>query len=547
MSLIAVSMLAMPAKRGQWKVIKLADGTEIRAELKGDEFCSYWQATDGRKFVENIRNGVFEQTDMARLEAVAAPMRAASRMNRNTGPAARMPIGGDHEPYTGKKKGLIILVEFTNKKFEAAHTRELFNRIANEEGFSEMNFRGSVKDYFKEQSYGQFELDFDVVGPVAMKQRYGFYGAPTADGQNDNYANVARMVADACRAVDGEVDFNDYDWDGDGEADQVFIIYAGHGQADYDDVNTIWPHSSSIQALSGTNLVLDGVKIDTYACSCELNGSGDIYGIGAMCHEFSHCLGLPDVYDTQGTSGYGTWSWDLMDYGCYNGNAYVPASYTSYERMYAGWLKPTELTDDCEVSAMKGLNDGGEAYIIYNDGNRDEYYLLENRQKTGWDAELPGAGLLVLHVDFNAEAWAKNVVNSLAGQEIYRIDPVHKRCVLIPADNNFLTSPAAVGGDAYPYNGNNCLTNTSSPAASVYNKNTDGSLYMNKPVTGITQNADGTVSFSFRNENRATGIGNVTADTADRRIYSLDGRYMGKDLNVLKSGVYIVGGKKVVK
>lgn len=546
-SLAAVAAMAVPAKRGQWKVIKLADGTEIKAELKGDEFCSFWQAADGIRYVKDINSGVFKQTDISSLEAMAAPMRAASVAGRAPRKAARAVIGGDHNPYVGKKKGLVILVDFVNKKFDPTHTRDLFDRIANEEGFSELDFNGSVKDYFKAQSYGQFELDFDVVGPVSMKQRYGFYGAPTSDGQNDNYINVARMVADACKAVDPEVDFNDYDWDGDGNVDQVFIIYAGLGQADGGDVNTIWPHASNIQALGATSPELDGVKVNNYACSCELNGKYGVYGIGAMCHEFSHCLGLADMYDAFEGKDYGLWSYDIMDYGCYNGGAYVPAGYTSYERMYAGWLQPKELTDNCDVTAMNELGQG-EAYVIYNDGNRDEYYLLENRQKTGWDSALDGAGLLVVHVDYNAEAWAKNVVNSTGGQDYYRFESAHPRCELIPADNNFYnTALVYVKGDVYPYKQNNSLTNTSLPAASLYNKNTDGSLFMNKPVADITQNADGTMSFSFRNENNPTGIGTVISDKADNSIYSLDGRYMGTDMNALKSGIYIVGGRKVLK
>lgn len=544
MSLVAASVSAMPAKRGQWKAIGLADGTEVMAELKGDEFCAYWQTADGRRFVQNP-GGSFGQADMARLATAASAMRAASGAGRVSEPAHKLVIGGDHNPYTGTKKGLVILVDFTNKKFGADNTRELFYRIANEEGFSERGFSGSVKDYFKAQSYGSFELDFDVVGPVHMKQRYGYYGAPSSDGMyQDTYGNIAHMISEACKAVDNEVDFNDYDWDGDGEAEQVFVIYAGMGQADGGDVNTIWPHASNIKLLGGEPPVLDGVKINTYACSCELNGKGNVYGIGAMCHEFSHCLGLPDFYDTQGDTYYGTWSYDIMDYGCYNGNAYIPAGYTSYERMYAGWLRPVELAEDCAVTSMKDLNEG-EAYAIYNDGNRNEYYLLENRQKTGWDAALDGEGLLILHVDFDANAWGKNVVNSVAGQQMYDVVETHKRCSLIPADNNMTLNLAAIACDTYPNAGNDCLTNTSVPAATLYNKNTDGSYFMNKPVTGITQNADGTVSFLFGKG--ASGADIVTPDTPDNRIYSIDGRYMGSDMDALRSGVYIVGGKKVVK
>jgi hypothetical protein len=163
---------------------------------------------------------------------------------------------------------------------------------------------------------------------------------------------------------------------------------------------------------------LDGVTIDTYACSSELTidyyNNNVIDGIGTICHEFSHCLGFPDMYDyTQKNFGMG--DWDLMDRGCYNGDGcgFVPAGYSSYEKWCAGWLEPIELKDeDVEVTDLKPLSQGGDAYVIYNDKNPDEFYLLENRQNVNWDAELPGKGLLVLHADYDPEIWEWNVVNT---------------------------------------------------------------------------------------------------------------------------------------
>ena len=126
-----------------------------------------------------------------------------------------------------------------------------------------------------------------------------------------------------------------------------------------------------------------------------------IEGIGTICHEFTHCLGLPDIYDTAYGGGYGMGYWDLMNSGSYNSNGYIPAGFTSYEKMYCGWSQPIELKNDTVITGMKPLSEGGESYIIYNDANRNEYYLLENRQKTGWDAGIPGNGLLVIHVDYD--------------------------------------------------------------------------------------------------------------------------------------------------
>jgi immune inhibitor A len=491
MALMSTLVLAVPAKRGMWKTVKMADGTEVRVELRGDEFCSYWQAADGRQLTQNNKTGLYEIADIKAMAEKANKMRQSARRTQGNSPETRISIGGEHTPYIGTKKGLIILVQFNDKKFWPEHTKELYNKIANEENFNEMGFYGSVKDYFKAQSYGQFELDFDIAGPVTLPEDYAYYGKPTG-GNNDNNRAMGELVKYACESVNNEINFNDYDWDGDGEADQVFILYAGHGQASWDDPNTIWPHAWTLTSALGSRLKLDNVYIDTYACSCELGGSEGqecIDGIGAICHEFSHCLGLADMYDTTYQTGnYGMGKWDLMDQGCYNGNSYLPSNYTSYERMYAGWIEPIELKENRQINQMKPLADTGEAYIIYNERSKNEYYMLENRQTTGWDSGLPNSGLLITHVDFNSMVWGQNRVNSTSRQ----------RCTIFIADNMPNRNEA---GDIYPYGANDELTNTSLPAATLNNINKDGSKYMNKSIRNITRNSDGTVSFSFENEN----------------------------------------------
>jgi len=244
-----------------------------------------------------------------------------------------------------------------------------------------------------------------------------------------------------------------------------------------------------MEEATGSRINVNGVYINTYGCSCELGMSGKIDGIGSFCHEFSHCLGFPDLYDTVG-SAFGMDSWSILDYGCYNGDGFTPSGYTSYERMEAGWLDPIELTEYTSVSGMKALTDGGEAYIIYNDACENEYYLLENRQQTGWDAELPGSGLLILHVDYDEGTWASNTVNNDSG---------HQRCSIFHADNSAKRStysPSDVANDAYPYGDNNMLTDTSRPNASLFNVNSQGTKRMGKPITDIAI-SDGEASFEF--------------------------------------------------
>ena len=219
-----------------------------------------------------------------------------------------------------------------------------------------------------------------------------------------------------------------------------------------------------------------------------------------MCHEFSHCLGYPDFYDIDYSGGQGMFNWDLMAAGSYNGDGYLPAGYTSYERWVAGWKTPIELTHTQRVTEMKALQDGGDTYIIYNKGNKNEYFLLENRQKTGWDGDLPSAGLLILHVDYDATAWENNQPND---------DPSHQRMTWIPADNEYqyttyegtkYYSTSGAANDPFPYGNVNAFGKNTTPAAKLYNKNSDGTYYLDSSVEEITQNAGGTVSFLFKGE-----------------------------------------------
>ena len=380
---------AIPAKRGVWKTIKLADGTEVRAQLVGDEHFHFWKAVNGEAYVLGQNKLVYEKANVGQLQAKADLRRQRVAQSRHARLAKLKNMSEQtgrrkvNERFHGTKKGLVILVNFTDTKFKAAHNQALYNRICNEENFSSNEgFKGSVRDYFKAQSLGVFDLQFDVVGPVPLANGYAYYGS------NDD-AKANEMIIEACKGVDAQVNFADYDydWDGDGEVDQVFVLYAGKGEADSDDANLIWPHEYELTGYGTEDapaeaLTLDGVKIDTYACANEITALGTINGIGTFCHEFSHCLGYPDMYDTNNQGNYGMGEFDLMDSGAYNGDGFVPAGYTSWERMIAGWLDPIELnSQDQAVTGMKAINEGGEAYIMYNQANKNEYFLKTARRK----------------------------------------------------------------------------------------------------------------------------------------------------------------------
>ena len=507
MMMVALTAMAIPAKRGMSRTLTLANGSTVEATLVGDEFGHYFLGVDGKAYRLNPTTNVYEP---ASVQAIAqrAQMR---RAQANTQRAKRLSPKrvGSFGNYTGKKKGVIILVNFADKEFKGANDNALFQRIANEKNFSHGDFVGSMYDYFYAQSRGQFELTFDVVGPVSVSKNAAYYGS---NNSNDEDEHPAEMIIEAVKKADSQVNFADYDWDGDKYVDQVYVVYAGKGEADGGAANTIWPHAYDLRSAQyygdGTGPVkLDGVTINTYACGGELRGlTGSVAGIGTMCHECRHGLGYPDFYDIDYSGGWGMDIWDLMSGGSYNGDGYVPCGYTAYERWMAGWMEPIELSNTQNVTGMKGLEDGGESYIIYNDGHRDEYFMLENRQQTGWDSELPGSGMLIVHVDYNATIWNNNKPND---------DPSHQRMTWIPADNQlqsittssgytYLTD-AGLKTDLYPSGNNNVFSNTSTPAAKLYNNNTDGTKYLNKSVEQITRNSDGTISFRFR------GVSNTKA------------------------------------
>ena len=547
LSMMSLSVNAIPAMSGQWKLLTLKNGATVNAELKGDESCHYWVSEDGAYYIETDSLGFYEVANPFWIQKMADKGRKERTLPRRA--TTRAVIGGNHEPYIGTKKGLIILVDFQNKKFRDEHTHALYEDILNKVGFSNnLGFKGSVKDYFLSQSYGQFELDFDVIGPLTMPKTYGYYGANT---QNKD-TNPGLMIATACEMADEFVNFKDYDWDGDGEVDQVFVLYAGLGEAAGGDVNTIWPHEWRLEGSDyGKTLTLDGVVINTYACGSELIQTGRsessimISGIGTICHEFSHCLGLPDMYDTGG-GNYAMANWDIMSSGSYNGNSFSPAAFTSYERMYCGWRQPIVLEKDVMVTNMKAIDEGGDFYIIYNDAAPQEYYLLENRQQTGWDEGLAGSGLLVLHIDFDVELWMYNLVNNTTDFDGYN---KHQRCTVIPADNNFGNTDVAT--DVYPYGGKDSLTNNSLPRAELYNLNPDGIHYTSKPITKIKME-DGIISFEFQNKVKQNAETAITATSAvspksKPYIYDLHGRNLGTDASSLRKGIYIVGGKLVVR
>lgn len=536
----ALAASAVPAKRVSRTVVQ-PDGTALTVVLRGDEHFHYLATTDGqpvaqaadgsfryavltngrlapsnlqahepdlrseaeRQFVAANRTTLFEGIRQVRQQRQARVNERRAQRRTNglaAGTSSRVPGLITDQTYSGEFRQLVILVNFSDTKMK--HTASEWNNQFNQQGYNKNGHIGSVRDYFLDQSYGQLDLDFDVAGPYTVSKSVSYYGANDSEG-NDKYAGA--LVAEACQlaAADG-VDFSKYDWNGDGEVEQVIVMYAGYGEASGAAAYTIWPHQYYLSYSDyGKTYTSNGVKVDAYAVFQELSGTSgtQMDGIGTFCHEFSHCLGLPDFYDTEGDN-FGMSTWSLLDYGCYNGPAgyegSVPCAFTAYERACEGWLNLQELSEGCSVKNMAAITDSAQAYIIYNEAKTSEFYILDNHQQTSWDTYAYGHGLLITHVDYDARTWYNNEVNNTAS---------HQRCTIVPADNSLAFTLSGLAGDPWPgTRKNTALTNTSSPAATLFNANSDGTKYLNKPITGIAE-SDGLISFTFN--------GGISIDTPE--------------------------------
>lgn len=434
----ALTAYAVPADPRPKRILQ-ADGTWITVRVMGDENGSTMLTEDGRMVVYNATTGCFEPAPYnasGTTPTVNAPRKA---IKRGMGPS-RIKI--NDFPTIGKQRSLVLLVEFSDTRFTSVNDpKDFYTRMLNEEGFTHSNgANGSARDFYISSSAGQFMPEFVVAGPIILPHTADYYGSDYP--QRD--ANVAEALRDACLAADDEIDFSLFDNNGDGYVDNIYYFYAGHGQADNPTaVNTIWPHSANLED-AGVELTCDGVKINNYACSNELAFDGSNVptptGIGTFVHEFGHVLGLADHYDVYDSRTFTVGPWDTMSTGSYNNNGHTPPLFSAFERAELGWLSYDDLAGDTDtVSIIHDLKDSNRAYRVRVPGNDNEYYILENRQQTGWDAWLPGHGMLVWHIDMDEEAWHDNTVNTVTN---------HQRVDIVAADGR--RTDVSRDGDPFP-------------------------------------------------------------------------------------------------
>ena len=510
-------MLAVPAKPVPFTHVQ-SDGSTVTLMMRGGEFCHSLMTMDGLTVAlspngnycysvggvmsdviahdagsRGIEETAFIVAYRDQMGLQSLPRRVPRREEGSTNPQV---------PTTGSPHIPIILVNYTDVQFIDEKPEETFQNQFNEMAYSCLH-------YFESQSRGEFSPRFDILGPVDLPQTRAFYGGNIRKFGQDVDQQLGTMIFDACTLSDGDVDFSDYDNDGDGLVDVVVVLYAGVGEAQAWRYvpESVWPCQWDMQEANAWGcsttgpFVLDGVTIDKFAVFNELEGSNNtstnIDGIGTFCHEFGHCLGLPDFYPTNGSAAFGMGSWDIMDDGCYLNNSHTPAGYTSYERHFMGWMDLTEAVPGTHYDLSPLNTDEGNAVKVVNDANPDEYYLLEYRLKADWDAYLPAEGIMIIHVDYDKDAWDNNEPNNNSN---------HQRMTIIPADNNL--SSYTSKNDLWPRGDLDSLTNNSIPAATVYSGG-----YMNKPITAMTVDSEKRLAgFWFMKENGVGLKGDVNGD-----------------------------------
>ncbi|MBR6981613.1 MAG: M6 family metalloprotease domain-containing protein [Prevotella sp.] len=578
--------------------VRQSDGTTLTIVLHGDEDFHYYTTLDGILLVQRDggyyigsvdAEGTLTATELLAHnsgERSALEMQQASLQNREAFfstaethrgilRSRREPIDSTGQrlfPHKGSPRAVVILAEFSDSAhhFTIENPKRSFHEYFNATKPLEDHGRGenrnfvSVRQYFKLASFGQFIPDFDVYGPVTLPSNLATYGADS--GGEGKGERMDLLFQDACMLLNDSIDFSQYDSNNDDYVDLVIIIYAGYSQSmSGNSSDCIWPKSGTISG--GT---YDGKRVQRYAVSAELNGFPGcwstapwerINGIGTLCHEFCHTMGLPDFYPTGNAwkgDNQGMEYWSLMDSGNYLSNGYTPCALNAWEREAMEWME-IPLLDTSGEMEVKPLDEGGTAYRIVNPSNSREYFLLENIQNIGLNSYQKGHGLLVTHVEYDPSSFSirsGNNVNNIKG---------HPRMTVVPADGLLFAQynvGTTIGGkviknaDFYaelagdPFPGTKGVTELNDTMEIVnYNFYTNGDK-TNKALANIIESNDGVVTFTYIDDFDAYTLAVPTVlapQEATDAIYTIDGRRVKGELDGLPHGIYIHKGKKVVR
>lgn len=534
-ALIATFAQAIPAKR-QAVTIKQPNGKLLTFVLYGDEKVSWAKTVDQYTLVRNgegfFTYGVLnERGDLVASDVLAANPEERTGEDRaflsllptnlyysssqvdamkNNWAAGAPATNQAKYPTQGTVKLLVILVGFSDLPF--TYTNADFVNLVSQQNY---NGTGSVKDYYLDNSNGEFIMDIDVVGPYTLPNTMAYYGANGPYGD----ANIPFFVSHSINAADADVDFSDYDNDNNGFVDAIHIIFAGTPESSTGNDNEIWPHRSNVNS----NIQKDGVRFGPYSCSAEKRNSIAMDGIGTICHEFGHVLGFPDFYDTDydgsGGDSQGLGEWDLMSSGSYLNNSATPAGLSAIERQIANWLTPVELTSATDSIYLPALTDSAVAYTT-DLPNTNEYFMIEHRMKKGWDTYIPSEGMLIYHGDkAKLNDWFNNHSNDI------NVNPNDMGWFIKTASGNntqLSSSTCPFPGSLNVVN----FTDETNPPSTMK----DGTP-SNRPITNIHYENDSVIRFNFMSNVPAvetdavtnTSITSTTATVRGHIVYAGEG------------------------
>lgn len=501
--LAGYSALAIPADNTQIFSKKQSNGKIISYTLNGDEFISWARSLDGYTLFEKnngdivyaiinedgllvksnvlacdyqyrtIEDNIFLSTIKKELFYNSSQIEQfRQKRTQRYSSNSRSNI-----PTIGTPNFLVILVSFTDIPFNSTNATTMQNQIS-QTNYTANGATGSVKDYFYDNSMGTLNANFTVVGPYTLSHNQAYYGAET---EYDNDSLPREMIAEACSLANQDVNFANFDNDNDGYIDMIHVIYAGRGQHNGGGTDAIWAHSWTLPTLPS----FDGVNAYRYSCSNELRTTTSVDGIGTICHEMGHVLGLPDFYDTDydGSGGQAIHlsSWDLMAGGSYNNSSKTPPYLSALERQMLGWLTPITLTANTSNCTLPAISDSNKAYKVALSTN--EFFMFEHRNKKKWDAYTSAKGMLVFHGDNSLiNHWVNSRINDI------NVDPYDRGYFIIPAS-----------GDSTNINSTSTTFPGSTNQTTFINSTLKNGTPTGKSLIGIAYGADSVITFSYVN------------------------------------------------
>ena len=527
----SISAWAAPALRGSFLRMQ-PDGTIFYVNLYGDEFTRLAITSDGRPVIKDAdgwycyaeigadgkrrssgvrvpgtagtrSEGGIGRTEVRPAESVLRAVNVAAKGRRavmaelHSAVSERLRASKDGS----EVRAIILLAEFSDLKF--TYTRDDFEKMVNQKGYSTNGATGSILDYFTDQFGDECSFTFDVGPIVTLSKGYAYYGKNDSDGSD---GKAYEAVIEACRLSDSAVDFSRYDLDGDGCVDNIFVFYAGTDEARGADDDHIWSHSWAIRDGAGVNVTLDGVCLNYYAMTSEIAyysslGKSALAPIGSFCHEFGHTLGLKDLYDTDyensGGKSKGVWeSTSLMDKGNYNNEGRTPPNFNALELDMLGLGERRSLdVGTCSLTA------GEKAYYKSDTDVYDEFYLFECRAAEGWDKYIGGSGLLIYHVDRSdcETGYSTLQDRTLTAYERFTLNEINCRpdhmCVELVGTR---TSCKSISEVFWPNGSRNSFSAGTSPSFSYWsgNKSEISLSDISKSGNSVSFNVNGPVSIS---------------------------------------------------